>query len=214
MISLLSQNLGNNPYNLSVTPIQKIVNIDVSPAHQVSSQSNTYSIHQQSPQASIIGHSANVIEFHSNMSTQELEHKVMTAAQVNINETTADIQRKKQNIWQLAIQKHYLDSQKSALNAYVVSATGESVNETSVNLANNVINAGLTYRFMSLIERKLARKNSDISKPESPVYASIPANVYSRRAPDTMSEMVNQQMINQYNSVQQQGLSTLLHLSV
>jgi len=148
------------------------------------------------------------------MSTQELEHKVMTAAQVNINETTADIQRKKQNIWQLAIQKHYLDSQKSALNAYVVSATGESVNETSVNLANNVINAGLTYRFMSLIERKLSRKNSDISKPESPVYTSIPANVYSRRAPDTMSEMVNQQMINQYNSVQQQGLSTLLHLSV
>ena len=132
----------------------------------------------------------------------------MTAAQDNINETTTEIQSKQQNVWQLAVQQHYLDLQKSAVNAYVVSATGESVNETSDRLANNFINEGLTDRYMSLIERKLDWKSSEIPKHESPVYASIPANVCSRRAPDTMSEMVNQQRINQYNHVQQQGRST------
>ena len=88
------------------------------------------------------------------------------------------------------------------------------MNETSNDLSNFIINEGLTDRYMSLIERKHDWKYSDISKPESSVYASILANVYSRLAPDTMSEMVNQQMINQYISAQQEGRSTLLHLSV
>lgn len=136
------------------------------------------------------------------------------AVQDNINETTTEIQGKKQNIWQLAIQQKYIDSQKSAVNVYVVSATGNSMNVVTGSQTNNVINEGLTNRYMSLIERELGRKYSDISKTVSPVYSLIPTDLYIRSAPDTMSEMVNQQMINQYNSAQHLGRSSLLDLRV
>jgi len=212
MISSISQSLVNNPYNVPVTPIQKNVNTIVTPAHQASNQSNSH-LNQQYAQVSSLEKLNDESQLYFNMSIHELENIVTTIAQDKINEASADIQAKKESVWQFGIQQQYIDSQKAAVNAYVVSATGESINETTDSLTNNAINEGLTDKYMSLVEQELKLKYSDISKPDIPEFPAILGDVYIQPVPETIGELANQQIINQYNSVQYQGRSSLLHLS-
>ena len=117
MINSVTQSLANNPYN--VTPIQPTMKTRVTPTHQASSQSNSYSAEQQrtqqNAQAPSLRHPEKESEFQPSMSIDELEHKITTATQDKINDISADIQAQKQSIWQLGVQQHYVDSQKSSV---------------------------------------------------------------------------------------------------
>lgn len=212
IINSLTQSLVTNPYNVSVPPIPKKVNTAVTPAQLTNSQSNTYLTqpHNQTLSLPYADMENNAI---SSMSIYELENAVTTAAQDKVNEASANIQAKKESIWQLGVQQQYVESQKAALNAYVVSATGESIDDTSNSLTSDMANEGLTQMYMTLVEQELKLKYGDELKPESPGNPFVPGDVYIQPMPETISELANQQMISQYNSVQHQGRSSLLHLS-
>jgi len=212
MISSLSQSLVTNPYHVSVPPIQEIVNTTVKPLHHSSNQSNTYLKQPHNKKLSLpyADMENNSI---SNMSIYELENAVTSAIQDKVNETSADIQEQKESIWQLGMQQQYVESQKAALNAYVVSATGEGIDDASNSLTSDTTNEGLTQMYMSLVEQELKLKYGDELKPECPHDPFVPGDVYIQPMPETISELANQQMIKQYNSVQHQGRSSLLHLS-
>jgi len=211
MINSLSQFLANTPYNVPVTPSQQTSTRAVAPVHQSSSQSNTFSTELQHAQSSLKSQ-VSESEHHSTMSIYELENKVTTAVQDRVNDTSADIQAQKQSIWQLGVQRQYIESQQEVLNAYVVSATGESVEDTSGSLFSNNVNEVLTEKYMALVEQELKLKYGDNLKPEQP---KTPNNdVHIQPVPETLSELASQQVINQYYSVQHQGRSSLLHLSV
>lgn len=212
MINSISHSLVNNPYNVPNSPIQQTVNREVAATHQSSSQSNTFS--SDNTQAPYLRYPDKDSEFKPSMSIYELESKVTNAAQDSINEASANIQAQKESIWQLGVQQHYVNSQKDTLNAYVVSATGESNNDDSDSLTLNIANEGLTEKYMALVQQELKLKYGDAFKPENPEQDKPNNDVDIQPVPQTIAGLANQQVINQYNGVQQQGRSSLLHLSV
>jgi hypothetical protein len=205
MMNSLSQSLVNNPYYVSVTPIPKKENTAVTPTQQ----SNTY-LTQQHNQTLSLRYADMENNSIASMSTHELKHVVITAAQDKVNESSANIQSQKESLWQLGVQQQYIDSQKAALNAYVVSATGESTDERNNSLMSN---EGLTDKYMSLVEQEMKLRVNDILKPEFPKKPIVPDEVYIQPVPGSISQLANQQVINHYNNVQHQGRSSLLHLS-
>ncbi len=209
MINTFTQSLVTNPYHVSVSSLLKKVNTAITPTQQTNNQSNTYLTqhHNQTLSLRYADMESNAIP---SMSTHELEHVVTTAFQDKINETSADIQAQKQSLWQLGVQQQYIDSQKSAINAYVVSATGESTDERN---DSSMSNEGLTDKSMSLVELEIKLRVDDINKPDFPHKPIVPNDVYIQPVPETISQLANQQVINHYNNVQHQGRSSLLHLS-
>ena len=209
MMNLLSQSLVTNPY-IWVTPSVKTVNQTVTPTHQTSSQSNTFSALQQHNQVPCPPSVDSENEFSPSMSIYQLEHVGTTGVQDKVNETSVDIQTKKESLWQLAIQQQYIDSQKATLNAYVVSATGESTGNINDSLMSNI---GLTDKYISLVGLELKLKYDDALQPSRPNKAAVPDDINLQTVPETISKLANQQVINHYNNTQQQRHSSLLHLS-
>jgi hypothetical protein len=209
IMNSLSYSLVINPFNTSVVPIQKAVKASVIPAHQTISQSNTSSA-QQHNHVSSFRVADRESEFSPKMSTSELEHLVTTAIQDKVNETSADIQAQKKNLWELRVQQEYINSQKAAINAYVVSATGESTSSASDSLTNN---KSLTDKYISLVEQEIKLRFDDTLKPSLPRKLPVPRYVNIQPVPETVSQLANQRVINHYNNVLDQGRSSLLHLS-
>ncbi len=210
MMNSLSRSLVINPYNISVVPTEKPLTTAVTPIHQTSKQSNNFStklLHSQVPSFRTANREN---EFIPSMSIYELEHLVTNAVQDKINETSVDIQAKKQSLWQLGLQQQYIESQKAVLNAYVVSATGESTGDTTLSLMNN---ESLSGKYISLFEQETKLRGDDINKPDFFYKPNVPGDVEIQPVPETIAQLTIQQMINQYNNVQYQGRSSLLHLS-
>ena len=208
MINSISQSLVNHPYNAFVAPVQKIVNTEVIPSHQTSSQSSTY----LAMQAETKTRSEN--EFHSTMSIDALKDKIPAATQDSIDQKSAELQAQQQNIWQFGVQQHYINTQKAALNAYVVSATGESIDDENDSLIHTIANESLSNKYLALVEQTLKFNYGDALDPLHPDHPHKPNNgVHIQGEPQTIAGLANQQKINQYNDVQQQRRSSVLHLS-
>ncbi|NQZ23154.1 MAG: hypothetical protein HRT53_13995 [Colwellia sp.] len=79
MMNSLSQSLVTNPHKISVIPTVKAVNRAVTPPHQTSSQSNTYSAQQQHNQVPSFPSADRENEFIPTMSIAELEKVVTTS---------------------------------------------------------------------------------------------------------------------------------------
>jgi len=210
MINSLSQTSFSNPYNVPVSRAKGVATANITPAHQVSSQSNTYSARQESAQYSSYRNTNIRSNVNSDISIQKLEDTVTIVGQNQVNEISVDIQSKKENLWQFAVQQHYINSQKAALNAYVVSATGESFDDSIYSGMNN---GRLTDKYMSIVEKTLKQRYVAPEKPDFPETPFKAGGVNIQPRPKTSHQLANQQVINQYNSVQHQGSSSLLHLS-
>lgn len=118
-------------------------------------------------------------------------------------EETATTQAKQSAIWEQAVYQSYVQSQKEVVEAYVVSATGDS----SYNSENDN-NKSLTETYESL--RKF-QEIKELQQPNVPNIPELPEDDISIQ-PLEANGNVNAQ-INAYETTQSQAVSSLIHLS-
>lgn len=113
------------------------------------------------------------------------------------SEQGALTQENKETIWEAAVAKKYVEFQKSAINAYVVSATGESVYD------NDSPDLSITQTYMNL---------KDFQDEISP----LPAENVKDPAHDVSTMPVDKKAeanLEQYQRTQYERVNSLLHLS-
>ena len=106
-------------------------------------------------------------------------------------------QERKENIWEAAVAQKYVEFQKAAINAYVVSATGESVYD------NESQTLSMTETYMNL------KDFQDEIAPLQPEKSKRPANDVTIMPLDKKVEA----NVEQYQRAQHERVNSLLHLS-
>jgi hypothetical protein len=144
-------------------------------------------------------------EFHPSMSIPELENKANKAVQNTLDDKVNDVASQKDAIWQLQVGQSYVETQKQALNAYVTSATGEPAYESGDDKQS------LTDIYMAHVELEMKLRNPEISKPEQPI---APEDDFSIQPVEQLTrQLAQQQAMAQYGEIQNQGRTSLLHMS-
>lgn len=108
-------------------------------------------------------------------------------------------QSKKQSVWEMAVMEQYAKTQRAAVDAYVTSATGESVSSSSSE--NKTLSLTETYMNLKAFQEEIT--------PETPSLPEIPSD-------DVQVQPLNQKAeanAELYQRAQYEKVNSLLHLS-
>ena len=154
--------------------------------------------------------------------TPEQQNSLMDFKQTKINEFSVNVESIKQKEKDVALAGMYVDQQKSVVNAYSISANGESVYDTdkeeNVSLTEAYVNV-----YNSLIQNEIQPLSGDLSDKNNDSLSQLPSiqpvNTQSagQGGSQTQSGVNGGQALpskmQQYMSTQQPVEHSILHLS-
>jgi len=135
--------------------------------------------------------------------TPEMENKLQDRAQTTVDEAVATIESDKNKQWQLMLGQSYIDTQKAAINAYVLSTHGEDLYETDNKVKQS---ATLTELYNESLKEYIQAKYEQLLEVKPPFYNTEPVTV--QPMPDEGNAKVQS-----YMSIQRPTENSLLHLS-
>jgi len=150
---------------------------------------NTYSIQPQSP--------ADFISF-------ETQNKLQDGTQARVDEATATIEDNKNKQWQLMLAQSYADTQKAVVNAYMLSATSETIYDTQSDKKQP---STLTNVYDELLNEYLQAKYEVLPQVTAKQFDDELVNIQPM-------PYVENDKAQQYMSIQRPIENSLLHLSV
>ncbi|MCJ8320875.1 MAG: hypothetical protein MJK12_14645 [Colwellia sp.] len=139
----------------------------------------------------------------SDFISHETQNKLQDSAQVKVDESAATIKENKNQQWQLMLAQSYVDTQKAAVNAYMLSATGETLYDgqtddkqasTITGVYDELLNEYLQAKYESLPLAKPELANDELVNIQPMPYQT-------------------NEKTQQYMSIQRPTENSLLHLS-
>lgn len=138
-----------------------------------------------------------------NFISPETLNKLQDGTQVKVDEAAATVEANKNKEWQLTLAQSYVNAQKAAVNAYTLSANGETLYDTQ----NSDKQAStLTEVYDELASNYLKEKYEMLPEVKPPINNDELG--YIQPMPHEMNEKTQQ-----YMSIQRPTDNSLLHLS-
>lgn len=130
----------------------------------------------------------------------ESQNKLNDYAQQKINEKKENVTDVKDAKWQQQLGLSYIENQKNVINAYTMSASGETLYDT-----NNDKALSLTDSYDLMREEYFSKKYSLIANAEQPIRDNNPVNILP-------VDVLEQNEISTYQSVKNPVDNSILHL--
>ena len=134
----------------------------------------------------------------------ETQNKLQDSVQIKVDEATETLNENKNQQWQLMLAQSYVDTQKSAVNAYMLSATGETLYDTQGNKKQD---STLTDIYDEFLTDYLLAKYEKLPEVKPASYDDELISI------QTLTHETNEKS-QQYMSIQRPTENSLLHLSV
>ena len=135
--------------------------------------------------------------------TLEIKNELQERAQTKVNDAVATLEADKDQQWQLMLGQSYVDTQKSAVNAYTISAHGEALYETDSKVKQP---STLTDVYNEFLNEYLQAKYEKLPEVKPPIYNDEPVTIQPMSYEDNVK-------IQSYMSIQRPTDNSLLHLS-
>jgi hypothetical protein len=146
----------------------------------------------------------NLVEENTDKSKYELKNDVVNVKYDKDAEQAANIDAKKQQVRVTTVNQHYVESQKNAADAYMMSATGNELYQDDSPSLTERYNSALTSTLKSQVPDGVIPKPKDILNLPSNDVSTLPIKGVES----------SPQQLNNYSQVQSQPVNSLLHLAV